>query len=221
MQAPRLRQHPVANKKVLVRCDFNVPLENGTITDDRRITEALHTIEFLRSHGNSVILCSHLGRPKGVSLDCSLAPVAQRLTSLLKTDVHLLADCVGPEIRERCNQLKPGEVVLLENVRFHPEEEKNDPEFAQQLAANAEYFVNDAFGTAHRAHASTAGVADYLPSSAGFLIEKELEFLGRAVESPKHPFVAIMGGSKVKDKIALINNLLPKVDRLIIGAGMS
>ena len=221
MQAPRLRQHPVANKKVLVRCDFNVPLENGTITDDRRITEALHTIEFLRSHGNSVILCSHLGRPKGVSLDCSLAPVAQRLSSLLKTDVHLLADCVGPEIRERCNQLKPGEVVLLENVRFHPEEENNDPEFAKQLAANAEYFVNDAFGTAHRAHASTAGVADYLPSSAGFLIEKELEFLGRAVESPKHPFVAIMGGSKVKDKIALINNLLPKVDRLIIGGGMS
>lgn len=220
MQAPVLRQHPFNQKKVLVRCDFNVPLENGKITDDRRITEAIQTIEFLRTHECAVILCSHLGRPKGASPEFSLAPVAERLSQLLKTNVELLPDCIGEEIVQKCHSLQAGEVVLLENVRFHPEEEKNDPSFAKQLAANAEAYVNDAFGTAHRAHASTAGVADYLPSVAGFLIEKEIEFLGRAVENPKRPFIAIMGGSKVKDKIALIDNLLPKVDRLIVGGGM-
>jgi phosphoglycerate kinase len=168
-----------------------------------------------------VVLCSHLGRPKGVMPEFSLAPVALRLTELLGTEVPLLGDCVGAEVTERCHDLQPKQVVLLENVRFHPEEEKNDPECAKQLAALADFYVNDAFGTAHRAHASTAGVADYLPSAAGFLIEKEVKFLGQAVENPERPFVAIMGGSKVKDKIALIDNLLPKVDRLIIGGGMT
>ncbi len=208
-------------KSVLVRCDFNVPLENGEITDDRRITEALPTIRELLAKGASVILCSHLGRPKGVTPEFSLKPVATRLSELLQQDVPLLPDCVGPEVEATCKALKPGEVVLLENVRFHPEEEKNDPDFARQLANLADFYVNDAFGTAHRAHASTAGVADYLPSAAGHLIAKEIEFLGKAVSNPQRPFVAIMGGSKVKDKIALIDNLLPKVDKLIVGGGMT
>jgi phosphoglycerate kinase len=211
----------VASKRVLVRCDFNVPLENGEITDDRRITEALPTIEYLLKNGAAVILCSHMGRPKGVTPEFSLKPVAERLSELLKQDVTLLPDCVGEEVEANCKALKTGQVVLLENVRFHPEEEKNDPAFARQLANLADVYVNDAFGTAHRAHASTAGVADYLPSAAGFLIGKEIEFLGKAVNNPDRPFVAIMGGSKVKDKIALIDNLLPKVDTLIIGGGMA
>ena len=211
----------VASKRVLVRCDFNVPLENGEITDDRRITEALPTIEYLLKNGAAVILCSHMGRPKGVTPEFSLKPVAERLSELLNQDVPLLPDCVGKEVEPTCKSLKPGQVVLLENVRFHPEEEKNDPAFARQLANLADVYVNDAFGTAHRAHASTAGVADYLPSAAGFLIGKEIEFLDKAVNNPDRPFVAIMGGSKVKDKIALIDNLLPKVDTLIIGGGMA
>jgi phosphoglycerate kinase len=216
-----LKSLSVSNKRVLVRCDFNVPLENGEITDDRRITEALPTINYLLENGAAVILCSHMGRPKGVTPEFSLKPVAMRLAELLKQDVQLLPDCLGPEVEATCNSLKPGQVVLLENVRFHPEEEKNDPAFARQLASLADVYVNDAFGTAHRAHASTAGVADYLPSAAGFLIGKEIEFLGKAVNNPDRPFVAIMGGSKVKDKIALIDNLLPKVDTLIIGGGMA
>ena len=211
----------VASKRVLVRCDFNVPLENGEITDDRRITEALPTIEYLLKNGAAVILCSHMGRPKGVTPEFSLKPVAERLSELLNQDVPLLPDCVGKEVEATCKSLKPGQVVLLENVRFHPEEEKNDPAFARQLANLADVYVNDAFGTAHRAHASTAGVADYLPSAAGFLIGKEIEFLDKAVNNPDRPFVAIMGGSKVKDKIALIDNLLPKVDTLSIGGGMA
>jgi phosphoglycerate kinase len=211
----------VVSKRVLVRCDFNVPLENGEITDDRRITEALPTIEYLLKNGAAVILCSHMGRPKGVTPEFSLKPVAERLSELLKQDVTLLPDCVGEEVEANCKALKTGQVVLLENVRFHPEEEKNDPAFARQLANLADVYVNDAFGTAHRAHASTAGVADYLPSAAGFLIGKEIEFLGKAINNPDRPFVAIMGGSKVKDKIALIDNLLPKVDTLIIGGGMA
>lgn len=208
-------------KRVLVRCDFNVPLENGEITDDRRITEALPTINYLLENGAAVILCSHMGRPKGVTPEFSLKPVAERLSELLNQDVQLLPDCVGQEVETACKNLEPGQAVLLENVRFHPEEEKNDPAFARQLANLADVYVNDAFGTAHRAHASTAGVADYLPSAAGFLIGKEIEFLGKAVNNPDRPFVAIMGGSKVKDKIALIDNLLPKVDTLIIGGGMA
>ncbi len=211
----------LANKRVLVRCDFNVPLQNGQITDDRRITEALPTIQALRDQGAKVILASHLGRPKGVTPEFSLAPVAARLTELLGTKVELLSDCVGPEVTERCNQLQSGEVVLLENVRFHPEEEANDPAFAQQLASLAEAYVNDAFGTAHRAHASTEGVAHILPGVAGLLMEKELEYLGGAMTKPARPFVAILGGAKVKDKIAVIENLLPKVDHLLIGGGMA
>lgn len=211
----------VENKRVLVRCDFNVPLENGEITDDRRITEALPTINYLLENGAAVILCSHMGRPKGVTPEFTLRPVAHRLSELLGQDVLLQPDCVGGEVEVTCQALNPGQVVLLENVRFHPEEEKNDPVFARQLANLADVYINDAFGTAHRAHASTAGVADYLPSAAGFLIGKEIEFLGKAVNNPERPFVAIMGGSKVKDKIALIDNLLPKVDKLIIGGGMA
>jgi phosphoglycerate kinase len=216
-----LKSLSVSAKRVLVRCDFNVPLENGEITDDRRITEALPTINYLLENGAAVILCSHMGRPKGVTPEFSLKPVAERLSELLNQDVQLLSDCVGQEVETACKNLEPGQVVLLENVRFHPEEEKNDPAFARQLANLADAYVNDAFGTAHRAHASTAGVADYLLSAAGFLIGKEIEFLGKAVNNPDRPFVAIMGGSKVKDKIALIDNLLPKVDTLIIGGGMA
>jgi phosphoglycerate kinase len=216
-----LKSLSVSAKRVLVRCDFNVPLEHGEITDDRRITEALPTINYLLENGAAVILCSHMGRPKGVTPEFSLKPVAERLSELLNQDVQLLPDCVGQEVETACKNLEPGQAVLLENVRFHPEEEKNDPAIARQLANLADVYVNDAFGTAHRAHASTAGVADYLPSAAGFLIGKEIEFLGKAVNNPDRPFVAIMGGSKVKDKIALIDNLLPKVDTLIIGGGMA
>ncbi len=210
-----------SGKKVLVRCDFNVPLDGAVITDDRRITEALKTIAYLREEGAAVILCSHLGRPKGVTPEFSLAPVAKRLSELLGVEVPLLGDCVGAEVEAACAALKAGDVVLLENVRFHPEEEKNDPAFAAQLAKLADAYVNDAFGTAHRAHASTEGVAHILPGVAGFLIEKEIEFLGNAVENPKRPFVAILGGAKVKDKIAVIDSLLPNVDKLIIGGGMA
>jgi 3-phosphoglycerate kinase len=221
MTAPSIRDFDFTGKKVLVRCDFNVPLEDGRITDDRRISEAIPTIDYLLKHGAAVILCSHLGRPKGgPTPEFSLKPVANQLSSLLYKNVVLLPDCVGSEVGAACSTLKAGEVVLLENVRFHAEEEKNDPAFAQQLASLADFYVNDAFGTAHRAHASTAGVADYLPSAAGFLIDKEIEFLGKAVNNPKRPLVAVMGGSKVHDKIALIDNMLPKVDRLLIGGGM-
>lgn len=221
MTAPSIRDFDFTGKKVLVRCDFNVPLEDGKITDDRRISEAVPTIDYLLKNGAAVILCSHLGRPKGgPTPEFSLRPVANQLSSLLYKNVVLLPDCIGPEVSEACSKLKAGDVVLLENVRFHPEEEKNDPEFAKQLASLADFYVNDAFGTAHRAHASTAGVADYLPSAAGFLIDKEIEFLGKAVNNPARPLVAVMGGSKVHDKIALIDNMLPKVDRLLIGGGM-
>ncbi len=215
-----VRDIDVNEKRVLVRCDFNVPLDGERITDDRRITEALPTIKYLLEHGAAVILASHLGRPKGVSPEFTLAPVAKRLTELLGSNVRLLPDCVGPEVEAACAALKPGSVVLLENVRFHPEEEANDPEFAKQLASLADIYVNDAFGTSHRAHASTEGVAHYLPAVAGFLIEKEIEYLGNAVENPKRPFIAILGGAKVKDKIGVIENLLPKVDKLLIGGGM-
>lgn len=216
-----VRDIDVNGKRVLVRCDFNVPLENGHITDVRRITEALPTIKYLIDHGAAVILASHLGRPKGVTPEFSLAPVAARLSELLGKNVPLLKDSVGSEVEAACKALKSGDVVLLENVRFHPEEEKNDPSFAEQLASLADIYVNDAFGTAHRAHASTEGVAHYLPAVAGFLIEKEINYLGNAVENPKHPFIAILGGAKVKDKIAVIESLLPKVDKLLIGGGMA
>jgi phosphoglycerate kinase len=216
-----VRDLDASGKRVLVRCDFNVPLENGEITDDRRITEALPTIRHLLGQRATVVLCSHLGRPKGITPEFSLKPVADRLSELLGHEVKLLPDCVGPEVLGTVETVPAGHAVLLENVRFHPEEEKNDPLFAAQLAQLADVYVNDAFGTAHRAHASTEGVAHLLPGYAGFLIEKEIEFLGRAVDSPQRPFVAIMGGSKVKDKIALIDNLLPKVDKLLVGGGMT
>jgi len=215
-----VRDIDVKGKRVLVRCDFNVPLENGAITDNRRITEALPTIQYLLEQGATVILASHLGRPKGPTPEFSLKPVAEELTKLLGKPVPLLSDCVGEAVLTAVKEAKPGDVLLLENVRFHPEEEKNDPAFAAQLASLADIYVNDAFGTAHRAHASTEGVAHLLPGVAGFLIEKEIKHLGAAIENPKKPFVAIMGGSKVKDKIALIDNLLPKVDRLLVGGGM-
>ena len=213
----------VKGKKVLVRCDFNVPLDaDKNITDETRINAALPTIKYLLNNGAAVILCSHLGRPKGeFNLKYSLAPVAKRLSEKLGFEVKLAKDVIGPDAKKLAAEVKPGEAVLLENVRFHAEEEKNDPAFAKELASMAELYVSDAFGTVHRAHASTAGVADYLPAVAGYLIGKELTFLGNAVENPVRPFVAILGGAKVKDKIGVITNLLEKVDTLIIGGGMA
>ena len=213
----------VKGKKVLVRCDFNVPLDaDKNITDETRINAALPTIKYLLDNGAAVILCSHLGRPKGeFNMKYSLAPVAKRLSEKLGFEVKLAKDVIGPDAKKLAADVKPGEAVLLENVRFHAEEEKNDPAFAKELASMAELYVSDAFGTVHRAHASTAGVADYLPAVAGYLIGKELTFLGNAVENPVRPFVAILGGAKVKDKIGVITNLLEKVDTLIIGGGMA
>ena len=212
----------VSGKKVLVRCDFNVPLDGDKITDETRIVAALPTIQYLLDHNAAVILCSHLGRPKGeFNMKYSLAPVAARLSEKLGKKVVLAKDVIGEDAKKCVSEMKPGDVVLLENVRFHKEEEKNDPEFAKALASFAEIYVNDAFGTAHRAHASTEGVTHYLPAVAGYLIGKELDFLGNAVENPKRPFVAILGGAKVKDKIGVITNLLEKVDTLIIGGGMA
>ena len=212
----------VSGKRVLVRCDFNVPLDGTKITDETRIVAALPTIKYLLDHNAVVILCSHLGRPKGeFNMKYSLAPVAERLSEKLDKKVVLAKDVIGPDAQKCVSEMKPGDVVLLENVRFHKEEEKNDPEFAKKLASFAEIYVNDAFGTAHRAHASTEGVAHYLPAVAGFLIGKELDVMGKALENPARPFVAILGGAKVSDKIGVITNLLEKVDTLIIGGGMS
>ena len=224
MNKKTVKDIDVNNKKVLVRCDFNVPIdsETGKITDNRRIRAALSTIQYLLDHNAKVILCSHLGRPKGeFNLKYSLKPVAEELSKLLNKDVKLAKDVIGESAKELTSNMKEGDIVLLENVRFHKEEEQNDPEYSKALASMAEIYVNDAFGTAHRAHSSTTGVADYLPAVSGFLIEKELEFLGGALENPKHPFVAILGGAKVSDKIGVIENLLDKVDTLIIGGGMA
>lgn len=213
----------VAGKKVLVRCDFNVPFdEAGNISDPKRINEALKTIRYLVDHKAKVILCSHLGRPKGeFNTKYSLAPVAAYLSKALGQEVKMAKDVVGESAKSIAATLRDGEVELLENVRFHKEEEKNDPAFAKELASLAEIYVNDAFGTAHRAHASTAGVADYLPAVCGFLIQKEITVMGNALQDPKRPFVAILGGAKVSDKIGVITNLLDKVDTLIIGGGMA
>ena len=213
----------VAGKKVLVRCDFNVPFDDeGNITDPKRINEALKTIKYLIDHNAKVILCSHLGRPKGeFNKKFSLAPVAVYLSKALGQDVKMAEDVIGESAKNIAASLKDGEVELIENVRFHKEEEKNDHEFAKQLASLAEIYVNDAFGTAHRAHASTAGVANYLPAVCGFLIKKEITIMGGALASPKRPFAAILGGAKVSDKIGVITNLLDKVDTLIIGGGMA
>ena len=213
----------VRSKKVLVRCDFNVPQdENGEITDDRRIREALKTIKYLLDNNAKVILTSHLGRPKGeFNPKYSLKPVAKRLSELLGKEVKMAEDVIGDSAKQLVNELSEGEAVLLENVRYHAEEEKNDPEFSKKLASLADIYVNDAFGTAHRAHSSTAGVADYLPSACGFLIKKEIEIMGKALDNPERPFVAILGGKKVSDKISVIENLIDKVDTLIIGGGMA
>ena len=213
----------VGGKKVLVRCDFNVPFDDkGEITDPKRIDEALKTIRYLVDHKAKVILCSHLGRPKGeFNMKYSLAPVAAYLSKALGQEVKMAKDVVGESAKSIAASLKDGEVELIENVRFHKEEEKNDPAFAKELASLAEIYVNDAFGTAHRAHASTAGVADYLPAVCGYLIQKEITVMGKALEDPKRPFVAILGGAKVSDKIGVITNLLDKVDTLIIGGGMA
>ncbi len=248
----------VSGKRVLARCDFNVPMDGTTITDDKRIVGAMPTIKYLADHGAKVILCSHLGRPhnvmnaeiklskkekakvealpeeeraaatavmlekaKGDVKKLSLAPVAARISEYLGKPVVMASDVVGPDAKAKAAALNDGDVMLLENVRFHAEEEKNVPEFAKELASMADIYVNDAFGTAHRAHASTAGVADYLPAVCGYLIQKEIDVMGKALEDPKRPFVAILGGAKVSDKIGVINNLIEKVDTLIIGGGMA
>lgn len=213
----------VAGKKVLVRCDFNVPFDdNGSITDTKRIDEAMNTISYLVNHNAKVILCSHLGRPKGeFNMKYSLKPVAAYLSKKLGKDVKMAEDVVGESAKTIAASLQEGEVELIENVRFMPGETKNDPELAKELASMAEIFVNDAFGTAHRAHASTAGVADYLPAVCGYLIQKEITVMGGALAEPKRPFVAILGGAKVSDKIGVIKNLIDKVDTLIIGGGMA
>jgi phosphoglycerate kinase len=213
----------VQDKRILVRVDFNVPLDpdSGRVVDDSRIRAALPTIEYLRERGARLILCSHLGRPKGVDDSLRLAPVARRLSELLGSPVKTTDDCVGPQVEEAVQALGPADVLLLENLRFHPEEEANDPDFARALASLADVYVNDAFGTAHRAHASTAGVAAYLPAVAGFLMEKELTFLGKALASPDRPFAAVIGGAKISTKMGVLENLLQKVDRLLIGGGMA
>ena len=248
----------VAGKRVLVRCDFNVPMENGVITDTKRIVGALPTVKYLSDHGAKVILCSHMGRPhnilnetvkldkkekkkidelpeseqaaatekaleaaKGDVKKFSLAPVAAELGKLLGKEVIMASDCIGPDAKAKAAALKDGDVMILENIRFHAEETKNDPEFAKELASMADIYVNDAFGTAHRAHASTEGVSHYLPAVCGYLIQKEITVMGGALTEPKRPFVAILGGAKVSDKIGVIDNLISKVDTLIIGGGMA
>ncbi len=223
MNKQTIRDVDVHGRRVLVRVDFNVPMDkSGQITDDTRIQAALPTINDLADRGARVVLVSHLGRPKGgPEARYSLAPVAARLSSLLGKEVKQAPDCIGPEVEAMVNALAPGDVLMLENVRFHTAEEKNDPEFAAQLARLGDVYVNDAFGTAHRAHASTAGVASYLPAVAGLLMEKEITVMGKALAEPERPFVAIIGGAKVSDKIGVVKNLLAKVDTLIIGGGMA
>ncbi len=223
MNKKTVRDIDLKNKKVLVRCDFNVPMdENRNITDNRRIVAALPTIKYLLEQNCKIVLCSHLGRPKGeFKEEFSLKPVAKELSRLLGKDVIMANDVIGPDAKNKAENLKNGEIMLLENVRFHREETDNDPNFSKELASFGEIFVNDAFGTAHRAHASTEGVTKYLPAVSGFLIEKELKFLGEALNNPERPFVAILGGAKVSDKIGVIDSLLEKVDTLMIGGGMA
>ena len=223
MNKKTVKDIDLKGKKVFVRCDFNVPMdENQNITDNTRIVAALPTIKYLLEQNCKIILASHLGRPKGeVKPEFSLKPVAKELSKLLGKDIIMANDVIGEDATSKAENLKEGEIMLLENVRFHREETDNDPEFAKKLASMAEIFVNDAFGTAHRAHASTTGIADYIPGVAGFLIEKELKFLGNAINNPERPFVAILGGAKVSDKIGVIDSLLDKVDTLMIGGGMA
>lgn len=223
MNKKTVKDIELKGKKVLVRCDFNVPMdENQNITDNTRIVAALPTIKYLLNNNCAIILCSHLGRPKGeFKPEFSLKPVAEELAKLLGKEVIMSKDVIGEDAKSKAEKLQNGQIMLLENVRFHKEETENDAIFAKELASMAEVYVNDAFGTTHRAHASTAGVAKYLPAVSGFLIEKELKFLGNAISNPERPFVAILGGAKVSDKIGVIDNLLEKVDTLIIGGGMA
>lgn len=217
-----IRDVDVSGKKVLVRVDFNVPLKDGKVGDDTRIRGALPTIQYLLEHGAAVILCSHLGRPKGTfNMDYSLKPVAEYLARLVPNKVSFAPDCINEPAEKAVAALQPGEILVLENTRFYKEEEKNDPEFSARLASLADIYVNDAFGTAHRAHASTEGVTHTKPGVAGFLLEKEIQYLSSAVENPKRPFVAILGGAKISDKIGVIKNLLAKADHVLIGGGMA
>src|SRR3989338_1503462 len=223
MQKLTVRDIDIRNKRILMRVDYNVPLdENSNITDDSRITKSLDTIHYCLSQNAALVLMSHLGRPKGKpEAKDSLKPAAVRLEKLLKKPVKLLSDCVGPEVEKAVAALKPGEIVMLENLRFHSEEEANDAGFSKKLAALGEVYVNDAFGTAHRAHASTVGVTQFLPSVAGFLLAKEIEYFEKAVSNPDRPFIAILGGAKVSDKIKLIKNLIDKADMILIGGAMA
>jgi phosphoglycerate kinase len=223
MSKKTVKDIDLKGKRVLMRVDFNVPMENGVVTDDKRIRAALPTIKYVLDQGASLVVMSHLGRPKGGGFEAeySLKPAAAALSSLLNKPVEIAPDCIGPEVEKMAKALKVGEILMLENVRFHKEEEKNNPDFAKKLAALGEVYVNDAFGSAHRAHASTEGVAKFLPAVSGFLMEKEIEYLSRATQNPQRPYVAILGGAKISDKITIIENLLGKCDRLIIGGGMA
>ncbi len=222
MPRKTIKDIDIQNKRVIIRADFNVPLDGEVITDDARIVKSLPTIEYALGQNAKIILMSHLGRPKGErKLEFSLKPVAKRLSELLKKPVELMSDCVGPEAEEKAASLKSGEIILLENLRFHKEETKNDPEFAKKLAALADIYVSDAFGACHRAHASTAGIAEFLPSVAGFLMAKEMQYFDKVTKNPDRPFVAIMGGAKIHDKIKVIESLLQKVDALLVGGGMA
>jgi phosphoglycerate kinase len=217
-----VRDIDVKGKRVLVRVDYNVPIKEGKVGDDTRIRAAMPTLNYLLEHGAAVILCSHLGRPKGgPDPKYSLKPVAEYLSQLSGKPVAFAEDCVGPAAEAAAKALKPGDILLLENTRFHPEEEKNDLELAKKMAALADVYVNDAFGSAHRAHSSTEGVARFLPAVAGFLMEEEIKYLGQAIANPKKPFVAILGGAKISDKIGVIRNLLTKADQVLIGGGMA
>ncbi len=223
MNKKTVKDIDLKGKRVLMRVDFNVPMDKGIVMDDKRIRAALPTIQYVLDQGASLILMSHLGRPKGIGFEeeFSMKPVADALSKLLNKPVKIASDCIGADVEAMAKVLKPGDVLMLENVRFHKQEEKNDPEFAKKLASLGEIYVNDAFGSAHRAHASTEGVAKYLPAVSGFLMEQELEYLSRATQNPERPYVAILGGVKISDKISVIENLLDKCDKLIIGGGMA
>jgi phosphoglycerate kinase len=222
MNKKTVKDIDLKGKRVLMRVDFNVPMEGGKVTDDKRIKASLPTIKYVLEQGASLVLMSHLGRPKGgFDPEFSLKAAAEVLAGALGIPVQMAPDCVGPEVEKMAKALKPGDVLMLENTRFHPEEEKNDPELARKMAALGDVYVNDAFGSAHRAHSSTEGVAHFLPAVSGFLMEKELEYLGRATNNPEHPYIAILGGAKISDKILVVENLLTKCDKLIIGGGMA